>query len=56
MLHYAGDGRFSYEADLLNMAEVHELLGESRWQPPATMHVPPARPDRDVTPPRGWLV
>jgi ketosteroid isomerase-like protein len=55
VLHYAGDGRFSYESDLLNMAEVVELIGQSGWQPPAAMHVPPGRPDRDLTPPRGWL-
>ncbi|MEZ5178838.1 MAG: nuclear transport factor 2 family protein [Acidimicrobiales bacterium] len=55
VLHYAGDGRFSYEADLLNMAEVHELLGASGWRPSGPMHVPPSMPDRDLTPPRGWL-
>lgn len=55
VLHYAGDGRFSYSSDLLNMAEIGELIGESGWTPPPTMNIPPARPDRTVTPPRGWL-
>ena len=52
ILHYAGDGRFSYELDLLNMAEVAELLTDSGWMPAGDMHLPPERPDRDPTPPR----
>lgn len=56
VLHYAGDGRFSYESDLLNMAEVHELMRESGWRPVAAMHVPPGAPNRDLTPPGGWPV
>lgn len=52
IIHYAGDGRFSYELDVLNMAEVHELLAESGWSPPGPMHAPPAQPDRNPTPPR----
>lgn len=52
VLHYAGDGRFSYEHDVLNMAHVLELITESGWSPPPTMNVPPARPDRNPTPPR----
>jgi len=55
VLHYAGDGRFSYESDLLNMAEVMELILASGWVPPGAMNMPPAAPDRNVTPPRGWL-
>ncbi len=55
ILHYAGDGRFSYEHDILNMAHIGELIGDSGWQPPTTMNFPPAKPDRDPTPPRGWL-
>lgn len=56
VLHYAGDGRFSYESDLLNMAEVHELMRESGWRPSAELHVPPGAPNRDLTPPGGWPV
>jgi len=55
VLHYAGDGRFSYESDLLNMAEVMELIVASGWAVPPTIAFPPAEPNRDVTPPRGWL-
>jgi ketosteroid isomerase-like protein len=52
ILHYAGGGRFSYECDILNMAEVLELLRDSRWAPAGPVGTPPRRPDRDITPPR----
>ena len=52
VLHYAGDGRFSFEMDLLNMAEVGEVIGASGWAPPGDFNFPPARPNRDITPPR----
>jgi ketosteroid isomerase-like protein len=52
VLHYAGDGLFDYELDLVNIAEVHELVAESAWVPGAGMSVPGPRPDRNVTPPR----
>ena len=51
VLHYAGDGRFSYELDILNMAEVVEVIGVSGWTPPATFNPPPRHPVRDATPP-----
>ena len=50
IIHYAGDGRFSYELDILNMAEVGELFSESRWTPTGEMHMPPKQPIRDTTP------
>jgi ketosteroid isomerase-like protein len=53
VLHYAGDGRFSYELDLLNMAEVTECIAESGWRPPAGFNLPPAEPDRNPAPPGG---
>jgi ketosteroid isomerase-like protein len=53
ILHYAGDGKFSYELDLLNMAEIGELFRDSGWRPTGPMHAPPERPDRDPTPPGG---
>jgi hypothetical protein len=34
-LIYAGDGRFRYNEDQLNMAHVIEDLGASGWRPPA---------------------
>ncbi len=43
---YAGDGKFRFEMDLLNMAHVNELIRESGWKPPATFHLPPRKPRR----------
>jgi len=51
ILRYAGDGRFDYELDILNMAEVFELMKVSDWQPSATMRTPPEKPDRNPAPP-----
>jgi hypothetical protein len=51
ILRYAGDGRFDYELDILNMAEVFELMKASPWQPSPAMHAPPDPPDRNPTPP-----
>ena len=53
ILRYAGDGRFCYECDLLNMAEVDELIAESGWRPGRGLHLPPERPVRDVSPAPG---
>jgi ketosteroid isomerase-like protein len=46
VMHYAGDGKFSYEEDVLNMAHVVELIQESRWKPGPGFHLPPAKPLR----------
>lgn len=51
ILRYAGEGRFDYEFDLLNMAEVHEVMGRSDWKPGPDLNVPPADPTRDISPP-----
>ena len=51
ILRYAGDGRFDYELDVLNMVEVFEVMKASDWQPNAAMHLPPEQPDRNPTPP-----
>lgn len=48
-LVYAGDGRFSYEEDLLNMAHVLEDMKASGWLPTGPMNVPPANPDRNFS-------
>jgi ketosteroid isomerase-like protein len=45
-LVYAGDGRFSYEEDLLNMTHVLEDLKASGWTPGEGFVMPPAQPDR----------
>ncbi|MFL6106003.1 MAG: hypothetical protein ACJ72L_03500, partial [Marmoricola sp.] len=52
VLHYAGDGLFDYELDLMNLAEVGELIGASGWMPGPGMNFPDANPNRDVTPRR----
>jgi hypothetical protein len=46
LMVYAGDGRFSYEEDLLNMAHVHELIQESGWKPSGELNLPPSAPVR----------
>jgi limonene-1,2-epoxide hydrolase len=46
-LVYAGDGRFRYEEDLLNMAHVLEDLAASGWRPGPGFSSPPAQPNRD---------
>jgi len=46
ILRYAGDGRFSYEEDLLNMAHVLEDLAASGWRPGPGFTPPPADPVR----------
>lgn len=48
-LVYAGDGRFSYEEDLLNMAHVIEDIVASGWAPGPGFTAPPANPDRNVS-------
>jgi len=53
VLYYAGDGRFCYELDLMNMAQVNELLREMGWKPPAHFNFPPPNPDRDDSLPPG---
>ena len=50
-LIYAGDGKFRYNEDQLNMAHVIEDLGASGWRPPAGMKMamPPTSPNRDFS-------
>ncbi|WKG03979.1 nuclear transport factor 2 family protein [Mycolicibacterium sp. HK-90] len=52
VLHYAGEGVFDYELDLMNLAEVGELLVRTGWVPSADMSTPGPEPDRNVAPPR----
>ncbi len=51
LLRYAGDGRLSFEEDVLNMAHVLEDLAESGWRPGAGVSPPPRNPDRDISRP-----
>ncbi|NQT72962.1 MAG: nuclear transport factor 2 family protein [Chloroflexi bacterium] len=37
---YAGNGKFSYDEDLLNMVHVMELIGESGWIPGPEVKMP----------------
>jgi ketosteroid isomerase-like protein len=50
-LLYAGDGRFRYEEDVLNMAHVLEDLAAIGFRPPPGMGLPPERPERDFSRP-----
>jgi ketosteroid isomerase-like protein len=52
VLHYAGEGLFDYELDVVNMAEVMELIISSGWMPGPGASAPEANPNRDVTPGR----
>ena len=52
-MYYAGDGRFCYEHDLMNMGEVDQLMREMKWRPPADFHFPPKQPNRDTSLPKG---
>ena len=53
LLVYAGDGRFRFEEDLLNMAHVMEDMTASGWRPPdgVRMNMPPESPNRDFSVP-----
>ena len=46
LMVYAGEGRFRYEEDLLNMVHVGELIRESGWKPGPTCNAPPRNPRR----------
>ncbi len=50
-LLYAGDGKFCYEEDLLNMTHVMHDVGESGFRFAPEMGMPPRHPNRDVTKP-----
>ncbi len=45
-LLYAGDGKFSYAQDLLNMEHVMALIKESGWRPSGNINLPPKNPVR----------
>src|SRR5215471_5340544 len=49
-LVYAGDGKFSYEEDLLNMVHVLEDMKASKCRVPAVA-MPPEHPNRDFSRP-----
>ena len=48
---YAGNGRFRYEEDLLNMAHVLEDMKTMHWRPTEGFLPPPPTPNRDFSVP-----
>ena len=50
-LVYAGDGKFCYEEDLLNMTHLFEDIKESGFRFSPDMGSPPAQPNRDFSRP-----
>ena len=50
-MRYAGDGKFDFQEDLLNMTHVIADLAATGWRPGAGFAAPPAEPNRDVTRP-----
>jgi ketosteroid isomerase-like protein len=50
-LVYAGDGKFCYEEDLLNMVHVFEDMKASAFRVPPEMGMPPKHPNRDFSRP-----
>ena len=50
-LRYAGDGKFDYDEDLLNMTHVLEDLAASGWRPGEGFVMPPSDPDRNFARP-----
>ena len=50
-LVYAGDGKFCYEEDLLNMVHVFEDMKASGFRVPPEMGMPPKHPNRDYSRP-----
>jgi ketosteroid isomerase-like protein len=51
ILRYAGEGRFDYELDIVNMVEIFELTKMSEWRPNDAMRPAPTQPDRNLAPP-----
>ena len=45
-LDYAGDGKFSYEEDLINMVHLMEVIAESGYRFSGDMNPPPPNPPR----------
>jgi ketosteroid isomerase-like protein len=53
ILYYAGDGKFCYEMDIMNMAHVIEIIRDMGWTPPPNFSFPPATVDRNIALPKG---
>lgn len=50
-LRYAGNGKFDYDEDLLNMVHVNEDLRAAAWMPSGSFNMPPKHPNRDWSKP-----
>ncbi len=50
-LRYAGNNKFDYDEDLLNMTHVNEDLRASGWRPSEGFNFPPKDPNRDWSKP-----
>ena len=48
-LVYAGNGKFRYDEDMLNMAHVLEDMRTLHWRPTEGFLAPPAEPNRDFS-------
>ena len=53
LLYYAGDGKFSYEMDLMNMSHIYEALAQAGWAPSGEIGIPPGDPNRNYQRPGG---
>ena len=54
ILYYAGNGRFCYSHDMLNMTHVGETMKAMGWKPPGAFNMPPRKPNRDISLPKAW--
>ena len=54
VLYYAGDGKFCYEMDLMNMSHILEMIGSVDWEPSGPINMPPEGPNRDWRLPEQW--
>jgi hypothetical protein len=54
ILYYAGNGRFCYSHDMLNMTHVGQTMKAMAWKPPPGVNMPPREPNRDVSLPKAW--
>jgi ketosteroid isomerase-like protein len=52
VLHHAGDGLFDYELDVMNIAQVAEVIAETGWRPAPGATFPSETANRDPRPPR----
>ncbi|MDG2026930.1 MAG: nuclear transport factor 2 family protein [Acidimicrobiales bacterium] len=53
VLYYAGDGKFSYEMDLMNMGHINQDLKAAQWAPKGDFNMPPRVPTRSYARPGG---